>query len=163
MCVEFDGVCGLLVCVCDVRTYHPTIYDCGRYMVWSRVNGTLGVPLTASVAGQRYPRGAVDRLHTHTLCSIYRYIVSNTPYSPYIDRTLGLFIDRAYIFRIQASLPGPAPPRYKVQVLSCLNCCLSLVSRPRYWTMTATAQPRKGGQLAREGPTVRGPSNKLMA
>jgi hypothetical protein len=114
-------------------------------LVWSRVNGTLGVPLTASVAGQRYPRGAVDRLHTHTLCSIYRYIVSNTPYSPYIDRTLGLFIDRAYIFRIQASLPGPAPPRYKVQVLSCLNCCLSLVSRPRYWTMTATAQPRKGG------------------
>ena len=80
MCVEFDGVCGLLVCVCDVRTYHPTIYDCGRYMVWSRVNGTLGVPLTASVAGQRYPLGAVDRLHTHTLCSIYRYIVSNTPF-----------------------------------------------------------------------------------
>ena len=116
-----------------------------RWVVWSRVNGTLGVPLTASVAGQRYPRGAVDRLHTHTLCSIYRYIVSNTPYSPYIDRTLGLFIDRAYIFRMQASLPGPAPPRYKVQVLSCLNCCLSLVSRPRYWTMTATAQPRKGG------------------
>ena len=85
MCVEFDGVCGLLVCVCDVRTYHPTIYDCGRYMVWSRVNGTLGVPLTASVAGQRYPRGAVDRLHTHAhFVSIYIYDVYTTPHSPYL-------------------------------------------------------------------------------
>ena len=129
-----------------------------HFRLFSCCEATASTAATATSTTSTTQEGTVDRLHTHTLCSIYRYIVSNTPYSPYIDRTLGLFIDRAYIFRMQASLPGPAPPRYKVQVLSCLNCCLSLVSRPRYWTMTATAQPRKGGQLAREGPAVRSPS-----